>query len=222
MVSKKADAAFQKRMQECVDALGSAAALARSSGISHPVISDYLNGISEPTRPRLVNIAQAAGFHLEWLATGNGEKSANSADSLFVAIPVLPTAGSSGGGLAVEFSEIGAAYPLPRVWAQRHKLKESNSFAIWGVEGMEPTCSSSDILIATNASLGMGQNGVFIIKKGGLFNVRRLQWKDDCILIKSDSGLYEDDTLPLDTDIIVARVIFVAKLERFSDSHRQV
>lgn len=219
MAKKEADAAFQMRMQECADEAGNPAALARAAGISHPVISDYLNGVSEPSRLRLISIAKAAGVSVEWLATGEGAKKLDDKGP-FVAIPVLPTAGSTGGGLAVEYSEIGAAYPLPRVWAQRQNLKETNAFAIWGVEGMEPTCSSHDIFIATNASLAMRQNGVFIIKEGELFNVRRLQWKDDCILIKADSGLYEDDTLPLDTDTIVARVMYVARIDRFSDVSR--
>lgn len=208
---------FSTRLKELIGET-SILAFANKSGVPQNSIRQYLNG-SIPGLDKVIAIADANNVSVEWLATGKGTKDDDS-NSQFVAIPVLPTAGSSRGGLAIEFSEIGAAYPLPHVWAQRHKLKESNTFAIWGVEGMEPTCSSSDILIGTTATLGMSQNGVFIIKEGELFNVRRLQWKDGHILVKSDSGLYEDDTLPLDTDAIVARVMYVTRTDRFNDVPR--
>lgn len=217
---KEMDEGFIQRLLEVIEDSGGENILAMKSGVSRPSIEKYKKG-SEPSRAYLVALANAAGVTIEWLATGKGTKKAGD-EGPFVSIPVLPTAGSSGGGLAVEYSEIGAAYPLPRIWAQRHNLKEGNTFAIWGVEGMEPTCSSSDILIATSATLAMRQNGVFIIKEGSLFNARRLQWKDACILVKSDSGLYEDETLPLDTDAIVARVIYVATLMRFNEIARPI
>lgn len=214
---KQIDQAFIERFSEIIKDIGGEAVLAEKSSVSRPSIDKYKKGLSDPSRLYLVQLAKAAGVSVEWLATGEGAKKLDD-QGPFLAIPVLPTAGSAGGGLAVEYSEIGAAYPLPRVWAQRQNLKETNAFAIWGVEGMEPTCSSNDILIGTTATLGMHQNGVFIIKEGELFNVRRLQWKGDRILVKSDNGLYEDDALPLDTDAIVARVMYVTRIDRFNDA----
>jgi transcriptional regulator with XRE-family HTH domain len=45
------------------------------AGISEMVLSQYLNGQSEPTRPRLVALSRAANVSLEWLATGEGARS---------------------------------------------------------------------------------------------------------------------------------------------------
>lgn len=213
MAKKDADIEFQKRMQICVDAVGNASALARAAGISNPVIGDYLSGASEPTRPRLVNIARAAGVSVEWLATGTGNKKVND-DSPFVAIPVLPTAGSSSGGLALEFDEIGDAFPLPRVWAERWRIKEKTHCVVWGVEGMEPTINPHDKLICHMKPLQMTGDGLYLVKHGDVHTVKRLQWLPDRIRAKSDDERFEDYDLPLDTNSIVGRIVLKIDLKR--------
>ncbi|TXH34806.1 MAG: XRE family transcriptional regulator [Rhodospirillaceae bacterium] len=66
--------AFAERMKYCAGKVGNAARLARETGISRRAIGDYLAGEVEPSRPRLVAIANAAGVCVEWLATGKGPR----------------------------------------------------------------------------------------------------------------------------------------------------
>lgn len=65
---------FAKRLHE---AKGdeSARSFAQRAGVSSNVMNQYLSGKSEPTRPNLMKIAEAAHVNLEWLATGRGAKS---------------------------------------------------------------------------------------------------------------------------------------------------
>lgn len=63
---------FQERLNKCAEIVGNAAKLADAAGISRPTMGDYLSGKSDPSRQRLIRIAQAAGVSLAWLATGKG------------------------------------------------------------------------------------------------------------------------------------------------------
>jgi len=47
-------------------------AFARETGISEGVLRKYLSNKSDPSRTRLITIAEAGGVSLEWLATGQG------------------------------------------------------------------------------------------------------------------------------------------------------
>jgi transcriptional regulator with XRE-family HTH domain len=55
-----------------VELAGGIALMSRKCGLSRGVIHKYLKGESEPSRPRLVALARAAGVRVEWLATGEG------------------------------------------------------------------------------------------------------------------------------------------------------
>lgn len=64
---------FQSRMNMLAERVGGFAALARKSGLSRRVLDKYRNGESDPSRLRLVALADAADVSLEWLATGVGD-----------------------------------------------------------------------------------------------------------------------------------------------------
>lgn len=70
--SDKADAdpGFQARINVIVEKVGGPLRLSQMSGLSRGVILKYQKGESEPSRPRLVALARAAGVRVEWLATG--------------------------------------------------------------------------------------------------------------------------------------------------------
>lgn len=71
-VTTSKDDDFVARIRRVVDMVGGIAALSRKCHLSRPVIHKYLNGASDPSRARLVSLAQAAGVSVEWLATGAG------------------------------------------------------------------------------------------------------------------------------------------------------
>jgi len=67
-----ADHTFVRRMEQLVEMVGGRAQLAAKSGLSRSVIDKYLQGASEPSRPRLVALANAGPVSVAWLATGEG------------------------------------------------------------------------------------------------------------------------------------------------------
>jgi len=60
------------RMDAASNRAGGPAKLAERAGLSPSVIRKYQRGESDPSRERLVAIAEAAGVNLLWLATGEG------------------------------------------------------------------------------------------------------------------------------------------------------
>lgn len=69
-----ADENFVKRMREAADLAGGQMILAEKTGISERTINSYATGGSDPSRTRLVTIAEAAGLYPGWLASGQGPK----------------------------------------------------------------------------------------------------------------------------------------------------
>ncbi|HCF58081.1 MAG TPA: hypothetical protein DFS52_08825 [Myxococcales bacterium] len=59
-------------MADAARVAGGAQALAERVGVSRRMIGEYMAGRSDPSRERLVKIADASGVSLEWLAAGRG------------------------------------------------------------------------------------------------------------------------------------------------------
>jgi len=68
-----ADHAFIARLEEAGAKFPSRAALAKAANLPPSSLQAYFEG-TEPTRPALVALAQAAGVSIEWLAEGRGYK----------------------------------------------------------------------------------------------------------------------------------------------------
>lgn len=62
--------AFMERMETVCRKMGGDAALARRSGIGAQLIGRYRTGKTEPTRTKLIAIAEAADVPVEWLVSG--------------------------------------------------------------------------------------------------------------------------------------------------------
>ena len=63
---------FKHRVAEIAELVGGPIVLSRRSKLSRAVIGNYMSGASDPSRARLVALANAAGVSVEWLATGEG------------------------------------------------------------------------------------------------------------------------------------------------------
>lgn len=63
---------FTDRMNVLIRRAGSAAALARSAGVSESVVRKWRDGTSEPSREHCVAIAKADGCSVGWLVAGDG------------------------------------------------------------------------------------------------------------------------------------------------------
>ena len=71
--SKKAkdeQKAFAERIRILVRSAGNTSKLARNAGVPECSIRQYLTGKNDPSRTRLIALANAACVSLQWLATG--------------------------------------------------------------------------------------------------------------------------------------------------------
>src|ERR1700679_2652915 len=65
-------AAFGERLKFIVTHWPSADKLARATGVSTSAFRKWLRGGAEPSRDRLVALAEASGVSVSWLAKGEG------------------------------------------------------------------------------------------------------------------------------------------------------
>ncbi|MGG6296287.1 helix-turn-helix domain-containing protein [Leptolyngbya sp. AN02str] len=72
------DEGFVSRLKLLIAQFGSARAFARECSVSESAIRKWKDGISEPTRDKLIAMADAAGVSVEWLATGQSHREGNS------------------------------------------------------------------------------------------------------------------------------------------------
>lgn len=63
---------FPERVSEAARLAGGVSVLAERTGLSRQVIGKYIRGESDPSRERLVLLADAAAVRVEWLAAGRG------------------------------------------------------------------------------------------------------------------------------------------------------
>jgi transcriptional regulator with XRE-family HTH domain len=70
----KTDAAFAGRIKELVRRAGSAEKLALMTGMSARAIGQYAAGTSDPTRKKIIALADASQVNILWLMTGEGPK----------------------------------------------------------------------------------------------------------------------------------------------------
>ncbi|NMC73976.1 MAG: helix-turn-helix transcriptional regulator [Geobacteraceae bacterium] len=63
---------FANRIERLIKLVGSKEKLGQLSKISAVMIGKYESGQSEPSRDKLISLANAAGVNVLWLATGEG------------------------------------------------------------------------------------------------------------------------------------------------------
>jgi transcriptional regulator with XRE-family HTH domain len=65
---------FKNRVKYAIDKVGNATILAKKTGITRQAIGSYAAGDTDPTREKLILIADAADIHIEWLVAGRGPR----------------------------------------------------------------------------------------------------------------------------------------------------
>ena len=63
---------FVGRVSEVIAKLGGLTSASEKTGITRSLLAKYRDGSSEPTRPKLIALAEAAEIDLGWLANGDG------------------------------------------------------------------------------------------------------------------------------------------------------
>lgn len=208
-------AEFVARLRRMVRHWPSADRLAKATGVSPSAFRKWLHGEAEPSRDRLVALAEAAGVGVAWLAAGEG------AEPEFRSVPgstrlradpdldghldpdrflVLPK--------KAEAAAAGSGHPVPSAPTEfvgfRHDwLRATLGCGPGGLvleiaagDSMEPNICDGDLLLVDAADQTFRNFGIYVIEAWGERLVKRVQRKfDGSLVLISDNGVYQPEAI---------------------------
>jgi len=219
---------FITRLKALVRHWPSADRLARATGVSPSAFRKWLRGEAEPSRERLVALAQAAGVSVGWLAGGEGpeprlrapnggQPPATEGASLdrkgYVLLPKRPEAAAAGGESpdpppAVEFMALSHGWVRATFGIAPDQLVLETAIG----ESMLPGIQDGDLLLIDASTKRFHGFGVYVLEVGGERLVKRVQTKlDGSVTLISDNPAYEPEhvTAAKAADIhVVGRVLW--------------
>ncbi|WP_175514087.1 XRE family transcriptional regulator [Oceanisphaera psychrotolerans] len=206
---------FTERM-ELILGDESARSFGARCGLSDTAIKKYRSGASTPNVERLIAIANAAGVDVKWLATGQGNRSADDSDaesqSKVLWVDSYDVFVSAGNGAHNEWDHLEARVPFSTAWLEDHGLI-GKRLAVLKVHGdsMSPTLEHGDTPLVEMLPEDAVENlpdSVYVLRLNGQLLIKRLQ--SDLmggLYIKSDNPAYDklhltQDNKPDDIRII--------------------
>ncbi len=202
--------AFVGRLQRIVSHWRSADRLARTMGVSPSAFRKWLKGEAEPSRERLVALAEAAGVSIAWLAQGEGtpprfhDPRSPSADadmdpSQFVFLPKRPEAAAAGAETPVPPDEQASSFiAFGHDWIRRSFGLEPGELVLETAvgESMHPTIGDGDVLLIDSTDRRFREFGIYILEYAGQRLVKRVQRKlDGSLVLISDNAVYEPERI---------------------------
>jgi phage repressor protein C with HTH and peptisase S24 domain len=206
-------AAFIARLHAIVRQWPSADRLARATGVSPSAFRKWLRGDAEPSRERLVALAQAAGVGVGWLAGGEGPEpqflrdvgsgflgtgQATLRQSEYVLLPRRPETAAAGpesptpaGG--TEFLALRQDWVRSALGLEPDALQMETAVG----DSMLPGIRDGDLLLVDAGAKRFGSFGVYVLEVAGERLVKRVQPRlDGSLTLISDNSAYEAEHLP--------------------------
>ncbi len=208
--------AFVGRLQRIVSHWRSADRLARAMGVSPSAFRKWLKGEAEPSRERLVALANAAGVGIAWLAKGEGppprfqgatDGRGSTAEGgfdpdKFLLLPKhVETAAASAGAVtpAPPDAQASAFIAFGHDWVRRSFGIGPEDLMLESAvgESMTPTIQDGDILLIDSTDRRFREFGIYVLEYAGARLVKRVQRKlDGSLLLISDNAVYEPERIP--------------------------
>jgi phage repressor protein C with HTH and peptisase S24 domain len=209
-------AAFVARLHTILRHWPSADRLARAMGVSPSAFRKWLRGDAEPSRERLVALAEAASVSVGWLAHGEGpeprfqgvgkppRERAGSARETgfdtrhFLLLPKRPEAAAAGAETPTPPSET-EYMALRDDWIRATFDIEPDKLLLETARGesMLPRIHDGDLLLVDTTDQQFHSFGVYVLAIDGERLVKRVQRKvDGSLTLISDNPAYETDHVP--------------------------
>jgi phage repressor protein C with HTH and peptisase S24 domain len=209
-------AAFVERLVIVAQLWPSSDSLAKAAGVSPSALRKWLKGQAEPSRERLVALADAAGVGVSWLAKGEGPAPDLSATGVGSRAARNAPAGQrlEPGNFLVLPKQVhavaaGAGHPVPRSSATefigfRHEWVK-DTFELGPADlildtavgdSMEPNIRDGDLLLVDVTDRSFRSFGVYVLEVRGERLVKRVQrlFNGSLILI-SDNRVYQPEEI---------------------------
>lgn len=222
--------AFAQRLRSLIELNGgSILRLAQAADVSDTTIHVWLRG-SEPSREKLVAIADATGVSVEWLATGRGEMRADQRPLGYRFLKAVPSTDASGKVVDIRGSDYIA---FKEEWlATLPGSDDPASLVLIQASGdaMAPTIQSSDFILINFADGRRTlRDGLYAIiyamlaKRSSSLLIRRLKQRiDGSFDVICDNPAYSTDdpftkgfhpntTLP-EPDVMFARLVWFSRV----------
>ncbi|HEY5300282.1 MAG TPA: helix-turn-helix transcriptional regulator [Acetobacteraceae bacterium] len=206
--------AFVSRLQRIVSHWRSADRLARAMGVSPSAFRKWLKGEAEPSRERLVALADAAGVGVAWLAKGEGPTprfrdghgsalaDGNLDPSQFLVLPKQPEAAAAGSVTPVApEAEASAFVAFGHDWIRKSFGIAPDDLMLETAvgESMSPTIADGDMLLIDSTDRRFREFGVYVLEFSGQRLVKRVQRKlDGSLVLISDNAVYEPERISED------------------------
>jgi phage repressor protein C with HTH and peptisase S24 domain len=206
--------AFVARLQTIVSHWPSADRLARAMGVSPSAFRKWLKGEAEPSRERLLALAEAAGVGVAWLANGEGPEprfrdnrptrsSKITEGGLdrrnFLVLPKRPEAAAAGAETPAlpnaesEFIAFGYDWIRLTFGIDPEQLLLETAIG----ESMQPTIHNGDLLLIDTTDRRLREFGIYVLEFQGERLVKRVQRKlDGSLILISDNAIYEVERIP--------------------------
>ncbi len=225
-------AAFMGRLQALARGWPSSDSLAKAANVSPSALRKWLKGQAEPSRERLVALAEAAGVNVSWLATGEGPEPEAAAPvaasrgmrgassraggletARFLLVPKRPEGAAAGAGnppvpLATEF--IGFRHDWIKTTFGRSPDELVLDTAVG--DSMEPTIRNGDLMLIDVSDQNIRSFGVYVLEVRNERLVKRVQRLfDGSLILISDNRIYQPETIPASkaTEVsVVGRVVW--------------
>lgn len=169
------------------------------------MLGKYEKGESEPSRDKLVAIAEAAGVDLLWLATGKGGMEPGAGQAVpkgeetipfdeFVLVPRYNVEVSAGGGALVDGEEVVGQMAFRKDWVRKMGLRAKDLVLVTAKgDSMEPTLSDGDILLVDLGQTDIVDGAIHVIRNDGHLLAKRLQLAfNDKVIVRSDNTIYRE------------------------------
>lgn len=201
---------FAERLRRAISQVGSIQKLGEGAGVAPRTISGYLVGKGDPSRQRLVALADAAGVSVGWLATGRGDPSVDGVQSLASSTDL--SSPGDGSDFAVvphidlnDFSreqerrgrKESAAIAIRRDLLHAIGLNETDVKMVTARgDSMAPTVNDGDRIVVDSTARQLRNDGIYVLQVGDGLLLRRLQ-RDihGGLWVITDAPRYEDEHL---------------------------
>ena len=230
---------FVDRVRKAAELAGGQLALSQKTKISTRTINAYALGESEPSRSRLVAIAEAAGVNVGWLAAGEGpmereaayiyigegetegrgegwvEPPPGSDPAEFDLVPMVETRLCAGNGSFVLSENVEGYYAFRKSWV-RSVAASARDLVLMRVDGdsMNQTIRSGDTVMIDAGRRTIIEGQVFALRVDDTIMIKRLSYRPGGRVLVGSDNRQEFDPYEVDlADLhVLGQIIFFSRV----------